>query len=65
MTKIGEFDDIEVTLDAHVALIEIQRPPHNFFDHALAPTSQLPGLTEKMQISEQRRSRVVNYMLFI
>ena len=35
MTNIGEFDDIEVTLDGHVALIEIQRPPHNFFDHAL------------------------------
>ncbi len=30
--KIG---DTEVTLDGHVATVEIQRPPHNFFDHVL------------------------------
>ena len=30
--KIG---DTEVTLDGHVATVEIQRPPHNFFDDGL------------------------------
>ncbi len=30
-----DYDDIEVTRTGHVALIEIQRPPHNFFDIAL------------------------------
>ncbi len=27
--------DIEVTMDGHVAVVEIQRPPLNFFDHDL------------------------------
>jgi enoyl-CoA hydratase/carnithine racemase len=29
------FDSIGVTLDGHVATVEIQRPPHNFFDFSL------------------------------
>lgn len=29
------FDDIGVSLDGHVATVEIQRPPHNFFDFKL------------------------------
>ncbi len=29
------FTDIGVTLHDHVATVEIQRPPHNFFDHSL------------------------------
>ncbi len=29
------FADIEVSLDGHVATVEIQRPPLNFFDHHL------------------------------
>jgi enoyl-CoA hydratase/carnithine racemase len=29
------FDSIGVTLDDHVATVEIQRPPHNFFDFSL------------------------------
>ena len=29
------FPDIGVSLDGHVATVEIQRPPNNFFDHAL------------------------------
>ena len=32
---MANYDDIEVTMTGHVALIEIQRPPHNFFDRAL------------------------------
>lgn len=29
------FEDIGVSLDGHVATVEIQRPPHNFFDYKL------------------------------
>jgi enoyl-CoA hydratase/carnithine racemase len=29
------FGDIAATLENHVALLEIRRPPHNFFDHQL------------------------------
>jgi enoyl-CoA hydratase/carnithine racemase len=32
---MGQYKDIGVTLDRHVATVEIQRPPHNFFDHSL------------------------------
>ena len=32
---IDNYTDIEVTLDDHVATVEIQRPPLNFFDHSL------------------------------
>lgn len=37
MPAIGSFSDIGVELDSnnHVAVIEIQRPPHNFFDFNL------------------------------
>ena len=31
----GGRDDLAVSLDGHVALVEIRRPPHNYFDHAL------------------------------
>ncbi len=29
------YTDIAVTLDGHIMTVEIQRPPHNFFDHSL------------------------------
>ena len=35
MTGFGQYADISVSLDRHVATVEIQRPPHNFFDHSL------------------------------
>jgi len=57
MTKIGEYDDIEVTMDEHVALIEIQRPPHNFFDHALI--GQLADACESLDGNTQCRSIVL------
>ena len=34
-TAQNEYADIEVTLDGFVAVIEIQRPPYNFFDLSL------------------------------
>ena len=30
-----EYEDIAVTMDGHVATVEIQRPPHNFFNFSL------------------------------
>ena len=30
-----DYQDIEVTQDGFVTTVEIQRPPHNFFDHSL------------------------------
>ncbi|MCZ6642463.1 MAG: enoyl-CoA hydratase/isomerase family protein, partial [Gammaproteobacteria bacterium] len=30
-----DYTDIAVTLADYVATVEIQRPPHNFFDHSL------------------------------
>ncbi|MBH67337.1 MAG: enoyl-CoA hydratase [Rhodospirillaceae bacterium] len=35
MASFKDFDDIAVTTNGYVATIEIQRPPHNFFDYAL------------------------------
>ncbi len=35
MTNYGTFGDIGVELDSYVAVVEIQRPPHNFFNQAL------------------------------
>jgi enoyl-CoA hydratase/carnithine racemase len=35
MTSFGTYGDIGVELDNHVAVVEIQRPPHNFFNQAL------------------------------
>ena len=31
----GTYKDIGVTSDGHVGIVEIQRPPHNFFDNSL------------------------------
>ncbi|ANK82043.1 MAG: enoyl-CoA hydratase [Rhizobiales bacterium NRL2] len=35
MASYGDYKDLGVTLDDHVAVVEIQRPPHNFFDFQL------------------------------
>ena len=35
MTAFGSFTDLAVDVANGVALVEIRRPPHNFFDHAL------------------------------
>jgi enoyl-CoA hydratase/carnithine racemase len=35
MTILKKFADIELSNQGHVAIIEIQRPPHNFFDYSL------------------------------
>lgn len=35
MAAFGSYQDIGVDLSDHVAVVEIRRPPYNFFDHAL------------------------------
>ncbi len=35
MAQFKSYDDIGVSTESHVATIEIQRPPHNFFDYSL------------------------------
>jgi len=35
MTELPRFDDVNVSLSDHVAVVEIARPPHNFFDFDL------------------------------
>lgn len=32
MTQFGNYPDISVEIDGHVAVVEMQRPPHNYFD---------------------------------
>jgi enoyl-CoA hydratase/carnithine racemase len=35
MSATATFKDIGVSMAGHVGQIEIQRPPHNYFDNAL------------------------------
>lgn len=35
MAAFGSYEDLGVETDGNIAVVEIQRPPHNFFDHAL------------------------------
>ena len=35
MPDVGSYDDLTVSLDGNVATVEINRPPHNFFDFSL------------------------------
>lgn len=32
---MSNYTDLDVSIDKHVAIVQIQRPPHNFFDFAL------------------------------
>jgi enoyl-CoA hydratase/carnithine racemase len=49
--------DICVQMTGHVAVIEIQRPPHNFFDQALI--AQLADIFEALDKEEQCRALVL------
>ena len=46
MSIYGPYDDIAVNLNNWIATIEIQRPPHNFFDIALI--QQIADVLEKI-----------------
>jgi len=52
------FEDIIVSLEKNVGLIEINRPPHNFFDHSLI--RQIADALEKFDKAESCRSIVLS-----
>ena len=54
---MADYEDIEVTQTGHVALIEIQRPPHNFFDIALI--EQLADACDELDLNDNCRSIVL------
>ncbi|SVC54390.1 uncharacterized protein METZ01_LOCUS307244 [marine metagenome] len=54
---MANYEDIEVTQTGHVALIEIQRPPHNFFDIALI--EQLADACDALDLNDNCRSIVL------
>ncbi len=54
---MADYEDIEVTRTGHVALIEIQRPPHNFFDHSLI--GQLADACNELDAEASCRSIVL------
>ena len=57
MATFPHFNDIGVTTDGHVATIEIQRPPHNFFDYALI--QQLADAMEAIDSESNLRAVVL------
>ena len=57
MTNFPRFNDIGVTTDGHVATIEIQRPPHNFFDYALI--EQIADAMEAIDAAPELRCAVL------
>ena len=52
-----QFGDVHVSLNNHVALVEIQRPPHNFFDVALIES--LANAFEAMDNNSECRALVL------
>ena len=57
MTAYEAYEDIGVTLDDLVATIEIQRPPHNFFDITLI--NQIADALEKLDSDNDCRVSVL------
>lgn len=57
MTDLGTYKDIGVSLDGHVATVEIRRPPHNFFDSDLI--YEIGGAFEKLDASDECRAIVL------
>jgi enoyl-CoA hydratase/carnithine racemase len=55
--SMGPFKDIGVEKTGHVALVEIRRPPHNFFDVALI--KELAGAFEALDADSDCRALVL------
>jgi len=53
----SDYDDIDVSIEGYVALVEIRRPPHNFFDHELI--SQLATAFEMLDDEPQCRAIIL------
>ncbi len=51
------FGDVEVLTEGHIAVVEIQRPPHNFFDLALI--ASLADAFEMLDASDDCRASVL------
>ena len=51
------YGDVSVSMDGHVALVEIHRPPHNFFDAALI--ASLAGAFEALDSDASCRALVL------
>ena len=61
MAAYGNYEDLGVTLENNVAMVEIQRPPHNFFNFALIGAIGLGGLADSYG---RRRMFVVEMLVF-
>jgi len=57
MSALPSFDDINTSLDGHVAVVEIARPPHNFFDFDLI--GNLATIFEAAEESDDCRAIVL------
>lgn len=57
MTTLPTFSDIGVHMEQHVAIVEMRRPPHNYFDAALI--SGLADLFEALEADPQCRAIVL------
>lgn len=54
---MGSYKDIGVDLDGHVAVVEIRRPPHNFFDHELI--GEIAAAFDELDANEACRAIVL------
>ena len=57
MANLPNYADIYVQMTGHVAVIEMQRPPHNFFDHTLI--AQLADVFEALDKQVHCRALVL------
>lgn len=57
MSNLPNYSDIAVQMTGHVAVVEIQRPPHNFFDQALI--AQLADVFEALDKEAHCRALVL------
>jgi enoyl-CoA hydratase/carnithine racemase len=57
MSELGTYRDIGVSLDGHVATVEIRRPPHNFFDSDLI--AEISAAWERLDDNDQCRAIVL------
>ena len=55
--KITDYSELGITVEDHVAVMEIQRPPHNFFDFELI--SQLSAACEALGENDSCRTIVL------
>ena len=53
MTNNTKYEDLVCALDNHIAIVEINRPPHNFFDLSLI--RQLADLYQELESSDDCR----------